>query len=110
MEHFSSFPGYDRSKDALNLFSRILEFFTTEYLVCIHRDELHIIYDRDVVFELPCPEDCGGGVDGVESALVLTGWLVGHYDCTQTRVVIQTNSRRSHMRKPVFQSISMLWV
>jgi hypothetical protein len=61
MEHFSEFPNYDTSTDTHGLFARLLEFFTSEYLVCLRRDELHILYDRNVVFELPSSPDTDDG-------------------------------------------------
>ena len=56
MEHFSEFPGYDGAGDTHDLKTRLKEFFVAEYLIRIERDELHILYDSDVVFVFPGSE------------------------------------------------------
>lgn len=56
MEHFSQFSGYDADCDTHDLKSRLKEFFVTEYLIRIEREELHTLYDSDVVFFFPGAE------------------------------------------------------
>lgn len=67
MDHFSEFPGYDAATDTHDLKSRLREFFVAEYLIRIERDELHILYDSDVVFVFPGAE---GVLDEPEEPVV----------------------------------------
>ncbi|KAI0093282.1 hypothetical protein BDY19DRAFT_903047 [Irpex rosettiformis] len=61
MDHLSAFPGYDVDKDDHGLKSLLREFFVTEYLIRIEREELHILYDSNALFDFldvsDLPED-----------------------------------------------------
>ncbi|KAI0700948.1 hypothetical protein BC835DRAFT_323570 [Cytidiella melzeri] len=74
MKHFSLFPNYDASKDTRGLYSRLSEFFISEYFARMRREELHIVYDRDAIFESPSALDNDNEIfddaeDGTEAEL-----------------------------------------